>query len=87
MLFSSCKMPVVLVATKENSKNYNCEVDFFTKQPMTNLDTLKLKFKHEIIKEAKRCKCDTLLIDFNNVFNAKEEHANNIWGFCKSNKK
>lgn len=83
--FISCKAPVVVVATEENYKDYNCELMFITDKKFTKIEVFQSEFKGEIHKQARDCKCDTLIVDINNTFNTKDTMS--IWGVCKSDKR
>ena len=61
-------MPVVLEATPDNIKNLNCEIVIDNKHNIKTLNEFKKKYKGSIWKEAKRCKCDTLIIDIENKY-------------------
>jgi len=92
-------MPTLVTATEENTKEYDCEVGFFVEEikfidlntievkdtKFTDLNTFESQFKSKIKKEARRCDCDTLFIDINNIF--KMEDSSTLWGVCTSKKK
>ena len=82
MIFLSCKTPVVILATQTNVIGSNCEVGFFSDKKYSDIESFKANFHSEIIKEARRCKCDTLIIDLNDIFNMND--STGIWGECKS---
>lgn len=82
VVFLSCKTPVVILATQTNITDNNCEVIFFTDKKYSDIESFKTDFHARIIKEARRCKCDTLMIDLNDIFNMN--NSTEIWGVCKS---
>ena len=80
----SCKSPKLVLATKENTENNNCEVGFITEKKYTDIKSFETEFKRKIIQEANRCGCDTLFIDLDDIFTMKDPYS--IWGVCKSEK-
>lgn len=82
-------MPVLITVTENNTKEYDCEVVFFVDEhheyKITDLNIFESQFKSRIKKEARRCNCDTLFIDINDVFNMKDSEF--IFGGCTSKKK
>lgn len=76
-----------MVATEENFKSKNCDYVYFTDTLKFNdIEIFKLKYKQEISKQARGCKCDTVFIDINDVSNSKKMAPRNLWGYCKSRK-
>lgn len=69
LLVTSCKLPVVVKATFENSQNINCEISFSTKKKFHSINEFRNEFRSEIRRESRRCNCDTLIIDIDNSLN------------------
>jgi hypothetical protein len=83
----SCKSPVVMVAAETNFKNKDCDYIYFTDTlKFNNIEVFKSKYKREISKQARRCNCDTVYIDINDVSDGKKQAPRNLWGFCKERK-
>ncbi|UTW67897.1 hypothetical protein KFE94_07225 [bacterium SCSIO 12643] len=79
----SCKQPVLLVLEKEHKGMKGvCETIFYTDSVFTEIVDFEVELKKQIRKESRRCKCDTMYIDLNDLGNMRHNNPGTYWGIC-----
>ena len=79
----SCQKPVILKMTNNEKDNYSCEFSIGSEISYDNIDSLKNDLKNDIYKSSRRCKCDTVYVDIDDLFNLRGKDPYALWGICK----
>lgn len=81
-----CKQPKLITLTKDKLNKHDCEVIFYTDKKFKNINEFEKEIYTSRFKKKyySTCKCDTIYVDLNDLFDLRKKDSSIYWGTCKT---